>query len=46
MKGGRGRPADEVFAEIRPVSTLVQVSQLIDTKHLIEIEVDAVIGGG
>ena len=38
-----GRAHGEYFAEIRPVSTLVQVSQLIDKNHLIEIEVDAVI---
>ncbi|HVU13541.1 MAG TPA: RidA family protein [Phototrophicaceae bacterium] len=38
-----GRAHGEVFAEIQPVSTLVQVSQLIDPKHLIEIEVDAVV---
>ena len=38
-----GRAHGEYFAEIRPVSTLVQVSQLISKDHLIEIEVDAVI---
>ena len=31
----------EVFAEIRPVSTMVEVSRLIDPDHLVEIEVDA-----
>ena len=31
----------EVFADIRPVSTMVEVSRLIDPEHLIEIEVDA-----
>jgi enamine deaminase RidA (YjgF/YER057c/UK114 family) len=31
----------EVFADIRPVSTMVEVSRLIDPDHLIEIEVDA-----
>lgn len=33
----------EIFGEIRPVSTLVQVSGLIDPAQLVEIEVDAVI---
>ncbi len=41
-----GRAHGEVFADIRPVSTLVQVSALVDPQHLIEIEVDAVIGNG
>ena len=31
----------EVFADIRPVSTMVEVSRLIDPDHLVEIEVDA-----
>jgi enamine deaminase RidA (YjgF/YER057c/UK114 family) len=34
----------EFFRDIRPVSTLVQVSRLIDDRALIEIEVDAVVG--
>ncbi len=33
----------EYFGAIRPVSTMVQVSQLVDPKHMVEIEVDAVI---
>ncbi len=36
----------EVFDAVRPVSTLVEVSRLIDPAHLVEIEVDAVIGEG
>ena len=32
----------ETFAEIRPVSTLVEVSSLVDPDLLIEIEADAV----
>lgn len=35
----------EIFGTIRPVSTLVQVSGLIDPAQLVEIEVDAVISG-
>jgi enamine deaminase RidA (YjgF/YER057c/UK114 family) len=36
-----GKAHGEVFAEIRPVSTMVEVSRLIDPDHLVEIEVDA-----
>ncbi len=37
------RAHGEVFADIRPVATLVAVSALIDPKMLVEIEVDALI---
>src|SRR5262249_36853143 len=33
----------EVFGEIRPATTLVEVARLIDTEALIEIEADAVV---
>ena len=33
----------ELFADIRPASTIVQVTRFIDTEWLIETEVDAVI---
>jgi enamine deaminase RidA (YjgF/YER057c/UK114 family) len=36
------RAQGEVFAEIRPAATLVQVSALVDPKLLVEIEVDAI----
>jgi enamine deaminase RidA (YjgF/YER057c/UK114 family) len=36
-----GKAHGEVFAEIRPVATMVEVSKLIDPDHLVEIEVDA-----
>ena len=36
-----GAAHGEVFADIRPVSTMVEVSRLIDPSHLVEIEVDA-----
>ena len=36
-----GAAHGEVFADIRPVSTMVEVSRLIDPAHLVEIEVDA-----
>ena len=33
----------EVFGQIRPATTIVQVAKLIDTEALIEIEADAVV---
>ncbi len=39
-----GRVHGEVFGAIRPVTTLVEVSRLIDPDMLVEIEADAVIG--
>ena len=38
-----GRAHGEAFAHIRPASTLVQISRLIDSRLLVEIEADAVI---
>ena len=38
-----GKAHGEVFGEIRPASTLVQVSGFVDARMLVEIEVDAVI---
>ena len=40
-----GRAHGEVFGEIRPAATMVEVSRLIDPEMLVEIEADAVIGG-
>jgi enamine deaminase RidA (YjgF/YER057c/UK114 family) len=31
----------ELFSEIRPVATMVQVSALADVEHLVEVEVEA-----
>ncbi len=39
-----GRAHGEMFSEIMPASTMVEVSRLIDPDMLVEIEVDAVIG--
>lgn len=38
-----GRVHGEFFREIRPASTMVEVSRLVSVDHLVEIEVDAVI---
>lgn len=40
---GVGRAHYEFFADVRPVSTLVEVSALIGEAYLVEIAVDAVI---
>lgn len=39
-----GRAHGEVFREIRPASTMVEVSGLVDPAMLVEIEADAVLG--
>jgi enamine deaminase RidA (YjgF/YER057c/UK114 family) len=40
-----GRAHAEVFGEIRPAATMVEVTRLIDPEMLVEIEVDAVVEG-
>ena len=40
-----GRAHGEIFGSIRPAATMVEVAKLIDPQHLIEIEVDAFLGG-
>jgi enamine deaminase RidA (YjgF/YER057c/UK114 family) len=41
-----GRAHAEVFGEIRPAATMVEVSGLVDPAMLVEIEVDAHMGDG
>ena len=41
-----GRAHGEVFADIRPSSTLVEVSGLIEPRLLVEIEADAFVAEG
>jgi enamine deaminase RidA (YjgF/YER057c/UK114 family) len=38
-----GRAHGEVFREIRPAATMVEVRQLVDPDMLVEVEVDAVV---
>jgi enamine deaminase RidA (YjgF/YER057c/UK114 family) len=41
-----GRAHGEVFGEIRPAATMVEVSRLIDPAMLVEIEAEAIIERG
>jgi enamine deaminase RidA (YjgF/YER057c/UK114 family) len=36
----------EYFREVRPASTLYEVSRLVGDEYLVEIEVDAIVGSG
>lgn len=41
-----GRAHAELFHDIRPVTTLLQVSRLIDSEMLVEVEADAIVADG
>jgi len=40
-----GRAHGEYFRDVQPVATMVEVKALIDPRLLVEIEVEAVLGG-
>jgi enamine deaminase RidA (YjgF/YER057c/UK114 family) len=39
-----GRAHAEAFGAIRPAATMVEVQRLVNPDHLVEIEIDAVVG--
>ena len=41
-----GQAHGEFFREIKPATTMIEVSRLVDPDMLVEMEADAVVGGG
>ena len=39
-----GRAHQEVFGQVRPVATMVEVARLADPAHVVEVEVEAYVG--
>jgi enamine deaminase RidA (YjgF/YER057c/UK114 family) len=39
-----GRAHHELFGQVRPVTTMVEVARLADSSHLVEVEVEAYLG--
>lgn len=40
-----GRAHGEVFRDVRPAATMVEVKRLVDPAMLVEIEAEAIVGG-
>lgn len=40
------RAHGEIFGDIRPANSLIGISSLVSPDHLVEIEIDALIGSG
>jgi len=40
-----GRAHQELFGAVRPVATMVEVGRLADPAHLVEVELEAYLGG-